>query len=167
MLLQVFAPKYAFSIAFACAGSGIFLWAVLLIAYLRTRKPQYAGRPLSFVVLLSCVTLGAVLAGCSTLGLASPQSFDEQLAEAYGVHTAVVSATATALTTGAITVAEATAAQTQETGARAMLDAAKAAETANPTGAASDLQLATTALTALQSYLNSVQKPAAAPATAP
>jgi hypothetical protein len=96
--------------------------------------------------------------GCAQLGLATPKGFDQQLAEAYGVHTAVVSATATALTSGALTSAEAAQVQTQERSARAMLDAAKAVEQTNPTGASNDLVLATTALSALQAYLNSQTK---------
>jgi hypothetical protein len=94
------------------------------------------------------------LTGCASLGLATPKGFDQQLAQAYGIHTAVVSATATALSTGAINSAEATQVQTQANSARAMLDTAKAAEASNPTGASNDLSLALTALTALQSYLN-------------
>jgi hypothetical protein len=99
-----------------------------------------------------------LLSGCSALGLATPKSFDQSLANAYGVHTAVVSATATALASGAITSAEAGSVQIQANSARAMLDAAKAAETAgNSTGAQNDLSLAVTALTALQTYLNGVK----------
>ena len=93
--------------------------------------------------------------GCSALGLATPKGFDQSLAEAYGVHTAVASATATAVSTGAISSAEATTVQAQVVSARTMLDTAKALELSNPTGAQSDLTLATTALTALQTYLNS------------
>jgi hypothetical protein len=92
--------------------------------------------------------------GCASLGLATPSSFDEKLANAYGVHTAVVSATATALSAGTITSAEASQVQTQERSARAMLDTAKSIEQTNPTGASNDLTLAVTALTALQTYLN-------------
>lgn len=100
--------------------------------------------------------LALTIVACSTLGLASPQSFDERLANAYGVHTAVVSATATALTAGSITVAEAQAVESQEASVRALLDAAKAAEQGGNTPAASnDLTLALSGLTALQSYLNS------------
>jgi hypothetical protein len=98
-----------------------------------------------------------MMTGCAALGLATPKSFDQSLANAYGVHTAVVAATATALSSGAITSKEATIVQTQAIQARAMLDAAKAAETANPTGAQNDLTLAVTALTALQTYLNGVK----------
>jgi hypothetical protein len=103
---------------------------------------------------LALVCLLASLGACASLGLPAPQGFDQQLATAYGVHTAVVSATATALTAGTLSSAEATEVQTQERSARAMLDLAREVKTSNPTAASSDLALATTALTALQTYLN-------------
>src|SRR6266850_1010207 len=118
---------------------------------LQTPKQKGAGRP-EMLLLLAIFALVA----CKSLGLATPQSFDEQLANAYGIHTAVVSATATALQSGAISRQEAEQVQTQEASARAFLDAARAAETSgNIRGATTDLQLATGALVALQTYLNS------------
>lgn len=97
-----------------------------------------------------------LLTACSVLGLTAPKGFDQQLAEAYGVHTAVLQAATTAVSTHAISPEEATQINTQALSARTMLDAAKAAETAgNTKGANTDLQLAVTALTALQTYLNS------------
>lgn len=111
----------------------------------------------SFIV--TSLALGGLVAACSALGLASPQSFDERLANAYGVHTAVVSATATALTSGAITVAEAQAVESQEASVRALLNAAQSAEQGgNTSGASNDLTLALSGLTALQSYLNAQKR---------
>jgi hypothetical protein len=108
-----------------------------------------------FSMLLALTVVTGIVAACSVLGLASPKSFDEQLASAYGVHTAVANAAATAASTHAITLAEAEQVQNQVISSRALLDAAKSAETAgNASGAASDLALATGALTALQTYLN-------------
>lgn len=104
----------------------------------------------SVLVLLALLSL----AGCQSLGLATPQSFDERLANAYGVHAAVVQATATALTTGKITTADAVAVQGMEKNARALLDSAKSVEQINPSGAQTNLNLALSALTALQTYLN-------------
>jgi hypothetical protein len=95
-----------------------------------------------------------ILIGCKSLGLAQPQGFDQQLANAYGVHTAVVQATATALTAGSITPADAVAVQSMEKNARSLLDSAKAVEQVNPAGAQQNLTLALSALTALQTYLN-------------
>jgi hypothetical protein len=95
------------------------------------------------------------LQACASIGLPTPKGFDQQLAEAYSVHTAVVQATTTALTTGSISVNDAEAVQGMEKNARSLLDAAKAAEVAgNASGASSELALATSALTALQAYLN-------------
>lgn len=95
------------------------------------------------------------MVACSSLGLAPTKSFDEQLANAYGVHTAVVNATATAVTAGVINSTEAIIVQSQAKNARAMLDAAKMAEQLNNiTAANNDLTLALNALTALQTYLN-------------
>lgn len=105
-----------------------------------------------------CGWILLALGGCSALGLATPKGFDQQLAEAYGTHTAIVSATATALAAGSINSAQAAQVQTQAMSARALLDAAKAAETANPAAAGNDLTLALTGLTALQSFLNAQQK---------
>lgn len=102
-----------------------------------------------------CLAAICLLTACASVGLPTPKGFDQQLAAAYGVHTSVVQATTTALTTGAISVNDAEAVQGMEKNARALLDTAKAAETAgNTAGASSELALATSALTALQTYLN-------------
>jgi len=101
------------------------------------------------------LAMSIVLTGCQSLGLPAPQGFDQQLAQAYGIHTAVVSATATALTAGSISANDAQSVQGLERNARTLLDTAKAAETAgDAAGAQKDLVLATTALTALQAYIN-------------
>jgi hypothetical protein len=96
-----------------------------------------------------------LLSGCAALGLATPKGFDQQLAEAYGVHTAVLTASTVALSTGAISSTEATQVNTQALSARTLLDTAKSIEKSNPNGASTDLTLAISALGALQSYLNS------------
>jgi len=104
-------------------------------------------------VTLACVLLA--LSACAQLGLSTPQSFDERLAQAYGAHTAVISATTTALTTGSISSTDAEHVQTIATTSRTLLDTAKAAETAGDTaGAQKNLVLAMSALQALQTYLN-------------
>jgi hypothetical protein len=67
----------------------------------------------------------------------------------------VVQAATVAVTNHTITSTEAAQVQTQALSSRALLDAAKAAETAgNTAGANSDLVLATAALGALQQFLN-------------
>ena len=105
---------------------------------------------------LILLTVVLALAGCASLGLTQPKGFDQSLAEAYGVHTAVLSATATAITAGTLSSADGTAINGMAQNARTLLDSAKAAETAgDAAGAQSKLVLATTALTTLQNYLNS------------
>lgn len=95
-----------------------------------------------------------LLASCAQLGLSTPKGFDQQLANAYGIHTAVISATTTALNAGSLSSADAIQVQTIATTSRTLLDTAKAAETAGDTaGAQKNLVLATSALQALQAYL--------------
>lgn len=91
--------------------------------------------------------------GCSSLGLAPAQSFDEKLAYAYGTHTAVLTAAAGAVTTKAITAKEGQAVLSLCDQARSLLDAAKAVESTDATGAGKDLVLATAVLSQLQTYL--------------
>lgn len=99
--------------------------------------------------------LAASLVACGSLGLATPKGFDQSLAEAYGIHTAVLSATATAVTTSALSSADASQINIMALEARSFLDAAKEAElVGDTTTASSKLALATSALTALQTYLN-------------
>lgn len=102
------------------------------------------------------LSLVLLLQACSLFG--SPKGFDQQLAAAYGVHTAVVSATATALVAGQISSAEAAAVQAQAVTSRQLLDTARSLEGTNLATAQGDLVLATTALTAIQTYLNSRSK---------
>ena len=117
-------------------------------------------------VILSLMSTIALLAlvSCAALGLSQPKSFDEQLANAYGVHTAIASAAATAVTTGAITQAEGNAIETQVIATRELLDASRAIESTNPSGASTDLTLAVSGLAALQTYLNSKLSAPAQPA---
>lgn len=106
----------------------------------------------ALVVLVMVSLLGA----CGSLGLAVPKSFDQQLAEAYGTHTAVLRATTTAVTAGSLSLADGEAINKMATESRGVLDAAKAAENSGDmAGAQNKLGLALTALTALQGYLNS------------
>ena len=102
-----------------------------------------------------------LLPACSSLGLATPKGFDQQLAVAYGTHTAVLQALATATNAGTLTSTEATQVNVQAVSARALLDAARAAEATNPAGAQTNLTLALTGLTALQGYLIAHAKPGA------
>jgi hypothetical protein len=97
------------------------------------------------------VAICGMAVSCGTIP--APKGFDQQLAEAYGLHTAVVQAATVAHHDGTISTAEAVEVEHQAQSSRAMLDAARAIEGTNTAGATNDLTLATTALTALQSYL--------------
>lgn len=122
-----------------------------------TGTGKTAGAIALMIVLAGLAGTGAgSLAACSSLGLASPKGFDQQLAEAYGIHTAVLVAATTAVTSGAISSADAIQVQSMANTARGFLDAARVAESAgDPATAAGKLALATNALGALQTYLNS------------
>jgi hypothetical protein len=100
------------------------------------------------------LTVSLFLLGCSSLGFAPAKSFDARLANGYGVYTAVNQATTTALENGSISFADALAVQGMQKDSRALLDTARSLESTNPTGANSNLTLALTALTGIQSYLN-------------
>lgn len=95
------------------------------------------------------------LVACATL------SFDEELASAYSAHTAVVNAATQAVSTGTLSSAQGQEVLSMAKSSRSLLDAAKAAETAgNASGASNELQLASSALAALQTFVNNqVKKP--------
>ena len=108
--------------------------------------------------ILIALALIAITA-CTALGLTAPKGFDQQLANAYGTHTAVVKGTASALTAGSITSQEASEVQKQANSARALLDLAKSEETAgNAAGSQKDLALAVTSLNALQAFVQKGSK---------
>jgi hypothetical protein len=94
------------------------------------------------------------LAGCAALGLQPAQSFDEQLSYAYGTHTAVLQATASAKSAGALSAADVQHVTQAADQVRALLDAARSIESTNPKGAADRLHLATSILTELQDWLH-------------
>jgi len=101
------------------------------------------------------LALCVLLAGCAQLGLVKPQTTDQKLAYAYGGIISAQQSIAQATTAGLLTSAQATNANNMTLAAKATLDTARSLETTNATGAANDLQLATTAITALQAYLTS------------
>ena len=97
-----------------------------------------------------------VLDGCTALGVAQAQTFNEKLAYAYGVHTAVLQASTSAVTAGQLSSADATKVLTDSDYAKSVLDAAAAAYTAgDAAGANSKLAIATSLLSAVQAYLQS------------
>lgn len=104
-----------------------------------------AARYSAFLLLLTLV-------GCASLGLAPAQSFDQKLAYAYGTHTAVLQAAASAVTAKTLSPSDGEQVLKLADESRALLDAAKAAGDTATGG--NKLALATTILTQLQTYLN-------------
>lgn len=107
---------------------------------------------------MKTLTLAAVvllLGACASLGLQKPQSFDEQLANAYGVHTAILTSLATAVSQGIIPASEGRDFNVKVENARVVLDAAREAErTKDLTSAAARLSAALQALTTIQTALS-------------
>jgi len=111
----------------------------------------------------SRVTIGALLwllTACTSVGLQPAQSFEQRLAYAYGMHTAVLTATANAVEAGQLDNEDAAAVLRLSDEARAALDASRlAAQAGSMTTAESRLALATSILTELQKYLNERELP--------
>jgi len=104
---------------------------------------------------LLIIPLLALLASCTMLGITKPLTFDEQLATAYTAHTTVVQAATVAVQAGSLSSAQGDKVVALSNTSRSILDAARAAESAgNATGASAQLILATSALTAIQTFLN-------------
>lgn len=96
-----------------------------------------------------------VLVGCQSVGLAPAQSFDQKLAYAYGVHTAVEQAAAQAVSTGTLSKVDGTAILSMADQSKTLLDDAKVLEATDATTAGNKLALAVTVLTQVQSYIQS------------
>lgn len=100
------------------------------------------------------VALLTLLMGCQQLGLVQPDTFQQKLAYAYGVHAAVLQTAASAVTTKAMTPADGKHVLSLADESRALLDTANvAAVSGDPTLANNKLLLATSILTQLQQYL--------------
>jgi hypothetical protein len=125
------------------------------------KPPTSAGPgPGAAAALLLALILPLGLGGCAALGLQPAQSTDESIAYGYGLYTSVEEALSAAVAAGQVTKSTAIAVDQKAGQARELLDAARAAETVNASGAATDLATATQLLTALQTWLN---HPAGAP----
>jgi hypothetical protein len=97
-----------------------------------------------------------LLTGCASLGLQTPQTFDQKLAYAYGTHIAVQKAAAASLNAKEISSDEAKQVLKLADESRQLLDAAGAASSAGDISSADGkLLLATSILTQLQTYLRS------------
>jgi len=97
--------------------------------------------------------LAAGLGSCASIGLAPAQSFDQKLAYAYGTHTAVLQAAASAVAAGTISQTEGHTVLSLADQARTLLDSARALESTNADKASQNLALAAAVLSQLQSYL--------------
>lgn len=95
----------------------------------------------------------AALIGCASLGLPSPESFNERLATGYSTVTETRTTATTLLTAGKITADDAQNIQAQADNARAGLDIARSLSKTDIASANTRLTAITTALTALQAYL--------------
>jgi hypothetical protein len=101
------------------------------------------------------VLLSALLPGCADFGLERAQTFDQKLAYAYGTHTAVLTAAATALDAKRITADDARQVLEMADQTRALLDGARLlSATGDMAGAENRLALATAVLIQIQDYLN-------------
>lgn len=95
------------------------------------------------------------IAGCSTLGITSPQSFDQKLIYASGVNTSVLTGATAALRAHEISSEDHAQAMKLADEANTLIASAKLLSGTDPTAANAKLELATAVLTQLQTYLNS------------
>jgi len=95
----------------------------------------------------------ALVAGCQSLGLPTPQGFNEKLAASYSAVTSVRDTTLALLTAGQITKDEAKQVQARADEARAGLDAASTLKGSDFGAAETRLATATQLLTTLQKFL--------------
>lgn len=109
---------------------------------MRQRQLQFS---LPFLLLL--------LSACAQLGLQSPKSFNDKLATGYVTITAARDSTATLLTSGKITAADAQQIQTQCDNARSGLDIARSVHATSPEAGDEKLTAILAGLNALSQYL--------------
>ena len=98
-----------------------------------------------------------LLSACTQLGLAPADSFDAKLAYAYGSHTSVMQAAATAVKAKDISKEDGQQVLKLADESRALLDTAKGLSGTDPATASGKLILATAILTNLQQYLRTHQ----------
>jgi len=110
------------------------------------RKTSYAAFWAALLVMLTA---------CQTLGVATPQTFNERLAAGYTTVTAARDTTATLLTSGKLSASDAQNTQAQLDNARTGLDLAREIHATNPPAGDAKLDAIVTGLTALQAYLQS------------
>ena len=97
--------------------------------------------------------LMVLLAGCASIGLESPATFKERLAEGYTLVTGVRSTAETLLVAGKISVENAESVQAQADTARSALDVVRTMGELDVSSADARLNSILLGLTALQEYL--------------
>ncbi len=98
-----------------------------------------------------------LISACATMGVPSPETFNEKLAVGYGTVTQIRTTTAQLVTSKKLGSVDAQNIQGQADNARAGLDIARDLSKSDLPAANNRLQMATTILTALQSYLSTRQ----------
>jgi hypothetical protein len=96
-----------------------------------------------------------MLVGCAQLGLPTPETFNERLAASYGAVTAARQSATTLLQQKRITAADAENILKQTDAARAGLDISRTMASTDLNAANARLNAVRSALTGLQTYLNS------------
>lgn len=103
---------------------------------------------------ISAALLLVLLTACASMGLVTPQSFDERLSYAYDQHTAALQSITTAVNAKEMSGKDGQAVLAIADNARLLLDAARVATTSGDTATAEGrLLLATNVLRELTSYL--------------
>ena len=98
------------------------------------------------------------IGGCQTLGLSTPETFNQRLIASYGTVTSVRQAATTLLQAGRITVDDAVQIQNQANNARAGLDVARSLGRTDPKAGEDKLNAVRIGLTALEAYLIAKEK---------
>lgn len=108
----------------------------------------------AWAILITAVVGVAQLPACASLSVASPQSTSEKVAYGYATLATVRTTAAQLLTSNTIKVADAKNVQALADQARIFLDGANSTLTSDPSTAQAKLQLATSILTQLQTFLS-------------
>lgn len=111
-------------------------------------RELFAGLGLAMVIVCT-------VTGCAALGLATPKTFNQQLATGYGSATVVIQTTDTLLKDGKISSQDAQNVEIQADNLKAALDIARQTYATDQATAGNKLAAALTALQALTTYLQS------------
>lgn len=107
---------------------------------------------------ISAAMLLVLLTACASMGLVTPQSFDQRLSYAYDQHTAALQSIATAVNLNEMSGKDGQATLAIADNARLLLDSARVATTSGDTATAEGrLALATNVLRELTNYLRGVK----------